>query len=583
MLDSPRTPFCAPASIRGKHWSPLPLPASVAAPSGVPELAARIARARGVSDMEGFFRPSFKAAMPDPSALMNMGAAAARFAQAIEKGETIGLIGDYDVDGATSTSIVLRFLAMVGHRAVGWRIPHRIADGYGPNAEIVSSLHDIDAVTLLLVLDSGTTSFDAVSHARSLGMDVLVLDHHEPDPDRLPDAVLVNPKQLGEDRSLEYLCTAGLAFLFSVAVTRALRHSGRFSQGAEPDLKSLLGLVALGTVADVVPLVGLNRAYVALGLPRLADVVGIRALAEVTGKPELTTHACGFVFGPCLNAAGRIDDMRMSVELLTSEDANAAKTIAEHLFKLNQERRELQIKAVEEAKIMIDADKVNASGVIVVYSAAWHPGVVGLVAARIREAYDRPAIAIGAEGKGSARSVDGFHVGAAVISAYKEGILIKGGGHGAAAGLTINPAKVPDLKAKLDAAYAKFSAPPVPVDLALPCGVANAALVRSLEILAPFGMGNPKPRLAVVGGFGRTTRIMKGLHVKLVLSGPAGEMDVLAFNSVGTPLGDALLSAEGRYVDVMGTVEISSWNGVDRAMLKPEDVMIGKEMDAVAA
>ena len=576
MLDKARpSPESVPDSVRGKRWQVHPaVPHDV--PGGVDPRAASVAAARGVADLETFFRPTIKATMPDPSTLDGMDAAVSRIVAAVRSGETIGLVGDYDVDGATSLSVMLVFLASVGHRAVHWRIPDRMVDGYGANPTLVASMHAASGMGLLLILDSGTTAFEAVDAARALGVDVVVVDHHEPSPRGLPDAVVVNPKRPGSDRKLDYLCTVGLALLLCVGLKRELRCCGHFGPGGvpEPDVRDLLGLVALGTVADVVPLVGLNRAYAHHGFRRMHLNVGVASLASVTGSRDFNAYTCGFVFGPSLNAAGRIDDMSMSVDLLTSVDPAAARATAERLHELNQARRRLTLAAVERAKEMVEAEPATHAGVIVLHEDAWHPGIVGLVAARVRELYDRPVVAIGAEGKGSCRSVDGFHIGAAVIAAAESGILVKGGGHGAAAGLTVDPARVGDLRAHLALAYEGHVAPPVHVDMELRCGEASPDLFHALESLAPFGMGNPRPRVALVGGRVKRVSVLKGVHVKVWIEDGGRTTTVMAFSSVGTPLGDALAGARGARVDVLGTLDTSTYAGVEEAVLKPEDIVV---------
>lgn len=571
-------PFCADISVKKRRWMQRPAASDVTPPPGVALEAALVAAGRGVTDLAAFFRPTFAKAMPDPLSLRDMDRAIGLFADAVESKRTIGIIGDYDVDGATSTAILVRFLGMLGHDRVAWRIPHRIREGYGPNDGLVEAMAAEDGVELLMIVDSGTAAVGPIARARELGLDVVVLDHHEAGAE-LPDAVLVNPKRPDEDRSFDYLCTAGLAFLFAVGVARELRTRGAIGI---MDLRGLLGLVALGTVADVVPLVGLNRAYVYLGLDRLGELPGIAALAEVTREAHFTAHACGFVFGPCVNAAGRLDDMRLGAELLMTDDPARAAELAGQLNELNLERRNIQKAAVEEAKELASARSAG-EGVLVLADPNWHPGIVGLVASKVKDAFDRPAVVVGEGGKGSCRSVDGFDMGAAIIEARESGILEKGGGHAMAAGLTVAPDRIEELREFLCRKAEGFEHPPAPLDLVLPCGGLTVAMAEGFERLAPFGQGNTKPRVAVVGGYVRKVMVMKGLHVKAWLSGADGETEVIAFNSVDTPIGEALKGAEGRYADVYGVVECSTWNGVVKAVLKPEDVMLGRDMDAAAA
>ncbi len=572
--------FCTDRSARNRTYGLREAP-NHTAPAWVDPRVGQIAAARGVGDLDAFFAPNFKTAMPDPSRLKGMDQATRRFAEALQRGETIGLIGDYDVDGATSTAIVIRFLRLLGHERVLWRIPHRIRDGYGPNTRLVDELAASGA-NLLVILDSGTAAIEPVTHARQGGLDVLIIDHHEAGAE-LPDAVLVNPKRPDEDRSLDYLCTAGLAFLFAVGVVRELRTAG-FFPGNPPDIRCLLGLVALGTVADVVPLVGLNRAYVALGLPRMAEIPGIRALVDATGESAFTPVSCGFVFGPCINAAGRIDDMTLGAEILTTDDEKRAEFLAKQLHEMNSERQKMQKHAVQLAKdLAIQSRQDKGNGVIVLYDEEWHPGVVGLVAAKVREAFDRPAIIIGNSGKGSCRSVDGYNIGENVIRAYQTGLLLKGGGHGAAAGLTLDPMKLDDFRTFMNGTIEGFVPPAVMLDLVVECGMLEPDLVEAFSTLQPFGQGNAKPRIAVVGGFVRRVQILKGLHIKAWLTADAGDTVVLLFNGIGTPFGDLIAQSEGRMLDVIGTAELSTFSGVTSAILKPEDAFVGADRMAHAA
>lgn len=543
--------------------------------------AAGIAARRGVADLDAYFHPRFSKAMPPPDALTDMVAAANRAADAILSGERIGIVGDYDVDGATSTSIVVRFLESVGHSNVVWRIPRRIEDGYGINVDLVRTMRE-GGVGLLVVLDSGTTAIEPIATAKALGMDVIVLDHHELG-DGMPDAIFVNPKRSDRDRAFDFLCSAGLAFLFSVALTTVLTSRGHFASRPAPDLKRLLGLVALGTIADVVPLVGLNRVLVSVGLPILAENLGIQALMLAASEQEVTTRSCGFVLGPCINAAGRIDDMRIGVDLLLARDPSQAEDLAKRLYQLNLDRRAMQQEAVESAIQRVAAGECGKDGVIVLRDDSWHPGIVGLVAARVREAYDRPAMAIGSEGKGSARSVDGFHIGEPVLSAVEGGLLAKGGGHAAAAGFTAAQGASPEaIKRHVDGYLDGFEAPSVAADLVVAPGGLHPDLVHSFTRIEPFGQGNPRPRIVVAGGMVRKVEILKGKHVKAWLSGPDGETSALAFNAVGTPLGRALIAAEGYALDAMGTADVNAWRGTETAFLKIEDAMVERGSGALS-
>lgn len=562
--------FCATSSIRGKRWDLRPA-VPHEAPAGVPAVAAELAAARGFDPLS-FFTPTLRAAMPDPFVLKGMEEAVRRFCDAVEARRRIALYGDYDVDGATSTSLVLRWLRAVGSDAVFY-IPDRLKEGYGPNADAIRRLKEEIDIEFLLLLDSGTTAHGPLGVADELGIEIVIIDHHEPD-DRMPPGTLVNPKRKDEDRSLAYLCTAGLAFLFLVGVQREMRSRGFFgADRPEVDLRRWLGIVALGTVADIVPLVGLNRAYVAAGLPRMGEVLGLEALSKATGESAYTTQTCGFVFGPCINASGRIGDTRLGTMLLASDDRNYVEGLARELVETNVERQDILrgslAPAIQEAKTMTDP-------VIVLYDPTWHPGIVGLVAARVKEAVDKPSIAIGSGGTASCRSVDGFDIGHAVIAAREAGILIKGGGHGMAAGLTIDPERIDDLRAFMAREADGFVRPPITVDLALRSGELTPDLVSALDSLQPFGTGNTRPKLAVVGGWVKRCMILKGLHLKLIVTGDEGENEALLWNAIGTPLGDALVGLEGCHVDLLGSPRIDEFGGRKRAVLSIEDAMIGE-------
>jgi len=577
-LGPDKIEFCAEKSAKGRTWSVKELP-EVEAPGQIHPLAAKIAASRGF-DPARFFSPRIAAEMPDPSRFKSMDDAVTAFCDAVESGKKIVVYGDYDVDGATSTSLVLRWLAAMGHADnTLFYIPDRLKEGYGPNAEAIRKLKEEEGAEFLLCLDSGTTAHGPLGTAAELGMEIVIIDHHEPD-DRDPPGILVNPKRRDEDRAYEYLCTAGLAFLFLVAVQREMRKREFFRpERPEVDLRKWLGIVALGTVCDMVPLIGLNRAYVVAGLPRMESVQGLQSLNIANGGCGFNTNTCGFVFGPCINAAGRIGDTRAGTRLLSSDDPKYTDEVARTLVETNKNRQEIQKSAMEQA---IEDAKAAEGGVVVLYDPEWHPGVVGLVASKIKDAVDKPAVIIGSGGSASCRAVDGFDIGTAVIEARNAGILIKGGGHKAAAGLTIDPSRIDDLRAFMNEKAEGFIAPPTEVDIAFECGILTPEIVEALESLQPFGMMNPKPRIAILGGWVRNVRIMKEAHVKLWVAGPRGETEATMWNAIGTPLGDALAACEDRWVDIYGTARIDSYGGRRRATLAIEDAIIGKAINAEA-
>lgn len=577
LIDRDNAQFCGEKSVKGRTWAIKKLVESTAI-EGVHPIATSVALARGF-DPESFFSPAIRKEMPDPYHLKSMKEAVESFCDAVQDDKKIMIYGDYDVDGATSTSLVLRWLTSMGYSKVLYYIPDRLAEGYGPNADSIRRVHAEEAIEYLLCLDSGTTAHGPLGVAAELGLEIVILDHHEPD-DRDPPGILVNPKRRDEDRKFDYLCTAGLAFLFLVGVQREMRNRGYFTvERPEVNLMQWLGIVALGTVADLVPLVGLNRAYVAVGLPLMERIPGIRALNIANGDAGYTATTCGFVFGPCINAAGRIGDTRQGTYLLWSDDEAEVEQIAQALVETNKERQDIQKAAMQDA---IEMGKQRADdGVIVLYNPDWHPGVVGLVASKVKDALDKPAVIIGAGGSASCRAVDGFDIGSSVIAAREAGILLKGGGHAAAAGLTVVPERIDELRKFLCERAVGFQHPATEIDLAFKAGALNPALVEALETLEPFGMKNPKPRVAILNGLVKSVRIMKELHVKLFISEGGSETEAMMWNAIGTPLGDALATCEGHYVDIYGTARIDSFGGKRRATVIVEDAIIGRSFDAI--
>jgi single-stranded-DNA-specific exonuclease len=430
----------------------------------VPELLARILAGRGVAveEVEGFLDPTVRALMPDPHTLADMPVAAARIADAMVRSETVAIFGDYDVDGATSAATLARFLRHGGLNPL-IHIPDRIFEGYGPNVEAVRALA-AQGATLLVTVDCGTTSHEPLAEARRLGLDVIVIDHHLADEVLPPAQAVVNPNRLDDLSGLGYLAAVGLVFMTVVAVNRELRSRGFWTAARpEPDLLGALHLVALGTVADVVPLKGLNRAFVTKGLLALRrrEHLGLTALMDVArlGGPPEPWHL-GFLLGPRINAGGRIGRATLGVDLLLQDDPSEAARLAEELDRLNRDRQVIEIATVAqaEAEAMAALGHEEKGAVVVTAAEGWHPGVVGLVAARLKERYGRPAFAIALEpggiGTGSGRSIAGVDLGRAVRQAVGEGLLLKGGGHAMAAGVTLRKGALAAFRAHLEHALA---------------------------------------------------------------------------------------------------------------------------------
>ena len=544
------------------------------------ESLARVLAGRGVGldAAAAFLSPSLKRDLPDPSSLADMDVAAARLADAVEAGQLVAILGDYDVDGATSAALLHGVLAALGCPTRIY-IPDRIFEGYGPNVEAVDNLVDGGA-RLIVCVDCGSTSFAALERAKERGVDVIVLDHHQVGHALPPAAAIVNPNRPDDVSGQGGLAAVGVTFLAAVALLRALRRRG-FSRPL-PDLLDFLDLVALGTVCDMVPLTGLNRAYVVKGLIALrrGDRLGMRALiaaSRLKGPPDCT-HL-GFLLGPRINAGGRIGEATLGARLLTCDDPVEAERIAGILDRLNEERQAIEAAAVAEAIAEAEAEIGAGEGppVLLASREGWHPGVVGLIAARLRERFGRPAFAIawnGGTGTGSGRSIAGVDLGAAVRAAVEEGILVKGGGHAMAAGITVPRDRLGALRAFLEARLAaaveaadgdRF----VEIDGALSAGGATVAFIEELERAGPFGNGNPAPVFAFPAHRIAFADTAGNGHVRISLAADAGgSLKALAFRAAEKPLGRALLAARGKPMHVAGTLCLDHWNGTARPQLR---------------
>jgi single-stranded-DNA-specific exonuclease len=529
--------------------------------------------------------PSLRSFLPDPSIFSDMDSAADRLAQAILAGEQITVFGDYDVDGATSAALLVRLLRSLGHDA-GAYIPDRLLEGYGPSGEALVRL-GTEGSSLVVTVDCGAMAFEALAAAHDAGIDVIVVDHHKCAAE-LPRAfALVNPNRLDEcDEAAAHghLAAVGVAFVLAVALVRTLRRQGYFEERPEPDLFALLDLVALGTVADVAAIRGLNRAFVAQGLKVMAQRrnVGMAALIDasrLTRPPSCSD--CGFALGPRINAGGRVGEAKLGVRLLTTEDPDEARAIAEQLSALNDERRAIEAAVQQAAEQQIDAQHNRA--VLTIAGHGWHPGVIGIVAGRIKEKTGKPTVVIAldresGQGKGSGRSISGVDLGAAIIGAKDKGLLVAGGGHAMAAGLTVEEAKLDELAAWLDAqlapAVARASAERVvSLDLSLTPGGLTPALVETLDSAGPFGVGWPAPRVAV--GPVRLVRaeLVGSDHVRLIAGGQDGRsFKAIAFRAAETAMGQALLhGAAGRRLWLAGRAKIDDWGSRPQAELHLDD------------
>lgn len=590
-MDSPRPFLDVSRSVTGRAWvDRLDLvtgrtATAISQRSGIAEILARVIAARGIGldDAEAYLDPTLRNLMPDPSTLTAMDALADRLAQAVVDSEAIALFGDYDVDGACSCALMARYLRHFGIEPQV-HIPDRIFEGYGPNIAAMDKLIDSGA-SLIITLDCGTTSDGPIAHARERGADVLVIDHHLADHE-LPDATaLVNPNRPDDISRLGYLCAAGVTFMVLVAVNRTLRNRGTTGL---PDLLKLLDLVALATVCDVVPLTGLNRAFVVRGLEvaRRGDNKGISALAMAARlNGPLNPYHLGFLIGPRINAGGRIGNAAMGTELLTVDDEHHAFAIAARLDELNSERQRIEVEAVEEAAGVAELEIGGGEGppVLVLASANWHPGVVGLIAARLRERFERPSFAIALQpdgtGTGSGRSMPGVDLGSAVIAAVEAGLLSKGGGHAMAAGITIKPGQLGPFRSFLASALAAQvhvarAATALKVDAALTARGATLDLVHDLERAGPYGSGNPGPVFAFPLHRAKFAQVVgKGGHVSFALTSQDGaRLKAIAFRAAGTAIGDALLRETDADLHFAGSLSIDHYQGREQVQFRVTDI-----------
>ena len=555
---------------------------------GLPELLGRVLASRGVGidEVATALDPTIKALMPDPSSLRDMDKAAARLAEAIVADEPIAVFGDYDVDGACSAALMARFLGAHGRRARIY-IPDRMTEGYGPNRDAIAALVK-EGARLIVTVDCGTTGVEALAAAKPLGADVIVADHHQAG-EQLPDvAAIVNPNRQDDLSGLGSLCAAGVVFMLLVSTARELRRRAFYNASrTPPDLLALLDLVGLATVCDVVPLKGLNRAYVAKGLQAMRQRrnVGLKALADAAGLAvPPTPYHLGFVLGPRINAGGRIGDAGLGARLLATDDETEAARIAALLDKLNRERKAIETRMLEEAvaqaERLIEADADVP--LLLLAGEGWHKGVVGLVASRLTDRFRRPSCVIAWEeagvGTGSLRSIDGVDIGTTVRAAVDAGHLLKGGGHTMAAGLTVERARFEALhdflRLRLVAATTTARAAiSLPIDGALTPGAVTDEFFDLIERAGPYGQGNPQPRFAFPAHRVKYAKVVGEAHVRCALeAGDGSRLDAVAFRAVGQPLGAALLNSAGLPLHVAGNLRRDTWNGRDRRELVIEDI-----------
>jgi single-stranded-DNA-specific exonuclease len=561
---------------------------AIAQVGGHDELIARVLAGRGVAPeaVDRHLTPSFRDLMPDPFCLRDMEAATERLRRAVMAREKVAIFGDYDVDGACSAALISEYLNACGLETI-IHIPDRVTEGYGPNIEAIQDFASRGA-SLVVTVDCGAVSREPFEVASQLGLDVVVFDHHQA-PEALPKtAALVDPNREDDLSGLGYLCAAGVTFMALVALNRALRASGFWTGGKGPDLTASLDLVALATVADVVPLIGLNRAFVIKGLAIMRERrrPGLAALFDIAGAdgPPRPYHL-GFMIGPRINAGGRIGDAGLGVRLLTTTDDIEARAIASELDRLNRIRQQIEIEALAEAEAeaLLSLGLEERGAAVVVAGERWPPGVVGLLAARLKERFERPAFALtlaGGHATGSGRSIAGVDLGRAVRAAIEAGIAIKGGGHAMAAGVTLATERLGDWRAfleeRLGQAVTKARAEAgLRVDAALTANAATPELVHRLEAAGPFGAGAPEPlfalprhRLAEVTAVG-----VEGRHLRLrAVGGDGRAVEGIAFRASGKKLGEALTRLKGAPVHLAGTLSVNRFGGRERAQIRVVDV-----------
>lgn len=577
-------------SILGQTWQWRGGRADAGDPDFTPDdLVTQLLLARGVArdDLERHRNPTLRGFMPDPSIFRDMDAAAERLADAVLRGEQLTVYGDYDVDGATSAALLIRLFGELG-LAAGYYIPDRLLEGYGPSGEALVRLGDAGN-KLVVTVDCGAMAYDALAQARDAGMEVIVVDHHKCAAELPAAFALVNPNRLDEaDEAAAHghLAAVGVAFLLAAAIVRVLRGRGYFAERPEPRLMDLLDIVALGTVADVAQLKGLNRAFVAQGLKVMSARrnVGLNALASAARLNRAPTCSdLGFALGPRINAGGRVGKSDLGVRLLTTADPEEARLIAQELDQLNEERRAIEAQVQEAAEAAMATQHNRA--VALVSGEGWHPGVIGIVAGRIKEKFGKPAIVVAVDadgtGKGSGRSISGVDLGAAIISAREAGLLVAGGGHAMAAGLTIEAGKIDALSEWLDERLAgdvsrASSDKSLSIDAMVNPRGLSPMLIEALEAAGPYGTGWPGPR--VVTGPVRIVKcdIVGKDHVRAIVSGDDGaSFKAMAFRQGESAMGQQLLHGErGQKYWLAGRARLDDWGSTPKAELHIDDVAL---------
>lgn len=579
-------------SLSGRVWRQRPAEAAVIRAHmqglGLEEPLARALASRGVRPEQGadFLTPTLRALFPDPSSFMDMDAAAAALLDALQKGAAVHVFADYDVDGAASAALLVRWFRAMGAELPIY-VPDRLTEGYGPSAKAFDSLKAAGA-DLVVTVDCGAAANEALAHAAAIGLNVVVIDHHLMRSEPPKALAVVNPNRPGCASGQGNLAAAGVVFVLLAALNREARRRNLFATRPEPDIRQWLDLAALGAICDVTALTGFNRALTGLGLKVMSDWKnpGLRALLAAAGAeegPAKSNHA-GFILGPRINAGGRIGRSDLGARLLSTDDPAEARALAAELDALNLSRREVERAVTEAAVRRVEATGAHAddSAVVMVAGEDWHPGVVGIVAGRLRERWRKPVIVIGLDpvtglGKGSGRSQPGMNLGRAVQAAWEAGILLAGGGHAMAAGLTMEGARLAELTRFLNERLAgerveDVAMDALEIDALIDPGAADRALFESFERLAPFGPANPEPVFALNGVQAREPVQMNGGHIRCRLTGPDGaSVRAVAWRCADLPTGRALLSGQGG-LNVAGRLKADDWNGRRGVQFEIEDV-----------
>lgn len=555
----------------------------------LPEIVARVVVGRGIGidDAAVFLKPTLKETLPDPSHFKDMDKACSRIADAIVAGEKVAVFGDYDVDGATSSALLKRFFKSINHDITAY-IPDRMTEGYGPNTKALLELKATGHI-LVITVDCGIVSFEPLKAAKDAGLEMIVVDHHQAEA-KLPDAVaVVNPNRLDEEPGFGQLAAVGVTFITIIGVNRELRKRGWYKDQniEEPKIIEWLDLVALGTICDVVPLVGVNRALVSQGLKIMAERrnVGLKALSDVASINEAPgTYHAGFLLGPRVNAGGRVGRAGAGTILLSTEDEQEAHDISQELNTYNAERQAIEAMVLEDAMIQVQT-KIGVGGVvppvIIASNVGWHPGVIGIVAGRLKEHFSRPTIVIAiddnGDAKGSGRSIMGVDLGSAITAARQLEMLTAGGGHAMAAGLSMRSENIDDLNeflcerlsAKVSNAMTSLS---LKLDGVLNLAGVNTDLVQMLDKIGPYGQGNSQPRFAFADVYLSYVDIVGKDHVKCSLKGADGTtVKAMAFRVADKPLGRLLLESRGKNIKIAGTIRNNTWNNRTSAEIFIED------------